>query len=319
MQLNYHLKIIPLLLLLLSACDYPQKPLRVGTDIWIGYEPLYLAENLGHYDDSSIRLVTMHNANEVSRALRSGMLEVAGLTLDEALSIKQDNLDLKVILVMDISNGADALLANPTIKSLTDLRGKRVGVDSGVVGAVMLHSVLESAQLHIDDITPIHLTVDKHQQAYEEGIVDAVVTFEPVRTQLMAIDAKILFDSSQIPGRIVDVLVTTPEIVLNRSDDLKKLIKGHFAAIKFLKSNPLDAVNIMVGRQGITAKEIVKSYEGIQIPDLVKNHKLLNPRNPELMEPAKKLSKLMLKERLLIRPVSVDGMFESKLLPSDEK
>ncbi|MCU7835409.1 MAG: ABC transporter substrate-binding protein [gamma proteobacterium symbiont of Taylorina sp.] len=316
MRLINNLSLFLIFLLILSSCSYQPEPFRVGTDIWIGYEPLYLADNLGYYKETPIRLVTMHNASEVSHALRSGMLEVAALTLDEALSIKQDGFDIKIILVMDISNGGDVLISNQQLTTLADLRGKRVGVDSGAVGAVMLDAVLKAANLIIDDIKLVHLTVDQHEKAYKDGLIDAVVTFEPVRTKLISVGAHVLFDSSQISGRIVDVLVTTSTIASVHKENLDKLISGHFQALKYLQKNRLKAAQKMVIRQGISAEEIVKSYQGIVIPDLAKNHQLLRHGSPELKSSAKQLTKLMLKERLLSKPVILDEMFDNQFLPT---
>ncbi len=309
------LLLLSVLLGLVLGCSSPPEPFRVGTDIWIGYEPLYLAQTLGHYDQMPIRMVAMHNATEVGRALRAGALEVAALTLDEALSIVQDGFDLKVILVMDISNGADVLMAPPEIRNLADLRGKRVGVDSGAVGAVMLHGVLEAARLQLTDIEPVHLTVDQHERAYKEVRVDAVVTFEPVRTQLLTIGAHVLFDSSWIPGRIVDVLVTTKAVADRHGATLKRLIAGHFAALAYLRANPLEAARKMRARQGIAPGQIVESYQGLEIPDQRENRRLLGGSAPALAEPAAELAQLMLDQRMLSKPVSVDGMFDDCWLP----
>lgn len=67
-------------IILLVACGpLPEPPLRIGTNIWPGYEPLYLARNLGFYQGSSIKLVEMNSASAVIHALRSGC---AGLRIE---------------------------------------------------------------------------------------------------------------------------------------------------------------------------------------------------------------------------------------------
>ncbi len=305
-----------ILLPLLAGCSAPEEPFRVGTNIWIGYEPLYLARAQGDDDDTPIRLVAMSNATEVQRAMRAGMLEAAALTLDEVLVLRQDDLDLRVVLVMDFSNGADVLMARPEITSLEGLRGRRIGVESSAVGAVLLQGALEVAGLEIDDVELVHLAVDYHERAYMQGEVDAVVTFEPVRTQLLNAGAHTLFDSSRIPDRIVDVLVTTAAIAEARGDTLRRLIAGHFAAVELLRQEPLKAAQVMVARQGISAEEIVSSYKGLSIPDLAENRRLLAARHPGLLVAGRNLADLMLERRMLRRPVSVDGMFDDRWLPA---
>lgn len=51
------------------------------------------------------------------------------------------------------------------------------------------------------------LEVDEHEGAFGSGKVDAVVTFEPVRSRLLARGAVQIFDRRQIPGEIIHVLV----------------------------------------------------------------------------------------------------------------
>ncbi len=67
-------------------------------------------------------------------ALRVGSLDLAGLTLDEALLLAQEGVPIAVIWVLNTSAGADALLAKPGITTLDALRGKRIGVEQTAVG-----------------------------------------------------------------------------------------------------------------------------------------------------------------------------------------
>ena len=186
----------------------PQLPFRVGTNVWPGYEPLYLAREQGLYPPSAgLRLVEYTSASEVIQAFRNGTIDAAALTLDEVLLLAETTPDLGIVLVLDISHGADVILAQPAISSLRDLKGKRVGLESTALGAYVLTRALQTAGMRQDDVRKISLEVDEHEQAFKKGRVDAVVTFEPVRTRLMASGARQLFDSSMLPGEIVDVLV----------------------------------------------------------------------------------------------------------------
>jgi NitT/TauT family transport system substrate-binding protein len=299
----------------LSGCAKAPEPFRVGTNIWIGYESLFLAQHKGYYDGTPIRMAAMHNATEVQQALRAGVLEAAALTLDEALAIKQDGMDIKVILVMDTSHGADVLMARPEIATLADLKGRRIGVESTAVGAVMLQGALTAAGLAVADVQPVYLTIDQHAAAYQAGKVDAVVTFDPVRTQLLRLGAKILFDSSRIPDRVVDVLVTTSAVAAQYPQTLRQLVAGHFRALADLRSTPLEAAQTMTQRQGISAEDILAAYRGLRIPDLADNRRYLATHHPALGPPTVQLANLMLENKLLKHPVSVENLFDERFLP----
>lgn len=137
---------IILLIAILSFSGYlffsnntvPTLPLRAGISPWPGYETLFLARSLGYLESSSIRLVELPSATEVMQALRNESLEIATLTLDETVTMLASGVKLKVVAVMGISSGTDALLAQPQYQSLQDLKGKRIGVENTAAGATVL-------------------------------------------------------------------------------------------------------------------------------------------------------------------------------------
>lgn len=315
--LRYALLLVPglLALAILQGCEQARAPFRVGTNIWIGYESLYVAEHKGYFADKPIRLVTMHNATEIQQALRSGVLEAAALTLDETLNLLQEGVDIRVVLVMDSSHGADVLMATPEIATLADLRGKRIGVESTAVGAVMLQGALEAGGLTPADVQVIDMGIQQHIAAYLEGRVDAVVSFEPVRSELLKSGAKVLFDSSDIPDRVIDVLVTTGDVAKRHGDALEALVAGHFRALEDYRSSPIDTAVIMKRRQGMSPEEIVESYKGLRIPDLAENRRYLSAPSPVIEESAGHLARLMYEHRLLQREPDPKGIADDRFLP----
>lgn len=295
-----------------TVCSQRQEPLlRVASGLWIGYEPLYLARSLGYYEDKNIRLVEMPSASQASAALRNGMIEAACLTLDEAISLMQDGVDLRVVLVIDLSHGGDVLLATSGIDSLQALRGKRIGVENAAVGAIILDAALQAGALQTQDVTIVPLTVDEHADAYLAGKVDAVVTYEPVRSQLLNAGARVLFDSSQVPGRIVDVLVVRSEIAAAHTRALKALLKGHFLAREYLASQPQDAAKRMAPRLG---ENPLAQFTGLTLLDMKENQAWLGGNPPRLQSTASELADLMLRRKLLQKTVSVERLADPSFL-----
>lgn len=309
-----------LALTLLSGCNPDrQKVLRVATIPWPGYESIHLAQSLGYINPESIRLVEMANNTQASMAFRNGTVDAGMLTLDETLNLLQDGVDLRVILVMDISNGADVVMARPEITSLQDLRGKRVAVENGAMGAIMLDAMLEAAGLKIRDIVLISKTGNEHMNAYLEGVTDAIVTFEPTRSELLKHGAHILFDSSQIPGRIVDVLAVRASVMAEHKLALQTLVAAHFKALDYLSSHPQDAAKRIAPYLGVKESEIPAQFDGLKLPLLIDNRALLATTPPELKTTATSLAKLMLEHNLLQRQVDVSQLVEPMFLPQETK
>lgn len=294
------LKLFTLLIsLLLAACAEPPVPFRVGTNVWLGYEPLYLARSLGYFDDEDVRMVELPSASEVIQFLRNDRLDAAALTLDELLPILQDGYDLRVVLVMDISLGADVLLVKPEIKTLADLQGRRIGAENTAVGAIMLDAVLNHADLHSKQIKLIPITANAHERAYLQNEVDAIITFEPMRSRLLAQGARQLFDSSRIPDRIVDVLVVSAKAAKKNGRALRRLIQAHFAALDYLQAFPEDAARRMMPRQGLSLEALQTALETMELPDKQTNLRLLGGDSPPLQTTVSELIELMRARRML--------------------
>lgn len=117
-----------------------EAPLRVGTNIWLGYEPFYVARQAGSLPEN-VRLVEYASASEVLSAFRSRAIEAAAVTLDEAISLAENDNSLRIGLVLDTSDGADALVARPG-RRLSELKGRTIGVESPAVGAYLLGRAL---------------------------------------------------------------------------------------------------------------------------------------------------------------------------------
>jgi NitT/TauT family transport system substrate-binding protein len=151
------------MLAILAGCTQePQTPLRVGTNVWPGYEPLYLARDQGYYPPQSVRLVEYTSASEVIRAFRNGAIDAAALTLDEVLLLAETTPDVSVVLALDVSHGADVILAQPALSSLRDFKGRRVGVEATALGAYMLTRAPQTVDLTPTDVRTVSLEVFEH-------------------------------------------------------------------------------------------------------------------------------------------------------------
>jgi NitT/TauT family transport system substrate-binding protein len=283
----------------------PQTPLHIATNVWPGYEPLYLARSLGYFNESTVRFHEMTTSADVLKAFRNHAIDVAALTLDEALLLIQDGIDARILLVTNISNGADTIVSNPTIKTIQDLKGKRIGVESMALGAYVLSRALDKAGLTPRDVTIVPVAVQEHVRAYAAGKIDAVVTFEPAKTKIIALGGRSIFDSSQIPNEIIDVIVVRSDILQSKSRQIQELEEGWFKALEYLQKNPADAARRMGKREGITAAEFTESLKGLIIPDKNENERLLSGA---LLVPATRLAEVMFQGKLLRKPVDLSRL-----------
>lgn len=301
-----------LIVLLCSACsERPERPLRIGTNSWPGYEPLYLARDRGFLDDQVVHMVEYPSSSEVIRAIRNSAIDGASLTLDEVLMLAADGLAPRIVLVMDISHGGDAILGQPGIANLASLAGKRVGVESNALGAYVLSRALELIDLTTADIHISSLEVNEHETAFINKQVDAVVTFEPVRSRLLNSGAVSLFDSSQIPGEIVDVLVVREDVAEQRQRSIRHLLESWFRALAFLQADPNAAADSFAVRLKITSPQVLDALQGLHFPSLAENRQLIGGQPAELVQTGKRLMDVMRSHHLLPKDVDTETLFDA--------
>lgn len=304
----------------LAGCHFDaHPPLRVAAHPWPGYELLYLARHLGHLRADQAVLIETASATATQRLLSSDAVDMAALTLDEVLSVRERGVALTVVAVLDYSLGADVMLARPAVRGLSDLKGRVIGAEKTAVGALMLEAALKAAQLASDAVRVLHLTIDEQEAAYRRGAVDALITYEPVRSRLREAGALELFSSAQIPGRIVDVLAVRSELLAERRAAVGAVLAAHFEALQAWKDSPAAHAAPLAERLGLPPGAVAEAFEGLELPDRDANRQLLSPGGgadtaPPLASNAAELATLMLRTGLLSRPPQLEGLVSARAL-----
>lgn len=261
---------------------------------------------------TDIRLIELHSSTDTLRALAADQLEVGCLTLDEVLSARADGVDLRVILVMDESAGADVVMSRQALPSLSALRGKRIALEETAVGGVMLAALLRAADLSANDIVQVATTQDQTATLFAKSEVDAVVTTEPWASQIEAGGGLRIFDSASIPGRILDVLAVRAGALTTYGVALRQLVTAHFEALKMLAREPDLASQLMAPRLQIVPADVVSAFRGLKLPDEQTNVEMLAP-NGSLFRMVDELQTVMLRDGLLSRRLQrsdlIDGSF----------
>lgn len=306
---------VAMLIIFISGCvaDY-EAPLRFGSNVWPGYEPVYLARSLGYLDKKKIKLVEYLSATQAMRGLTNGSIESAGLTLDEALLLRQQGVDVKIVLAMDFSAGADALVVRSGIDNLVDLKGKHVAAETTALGAYMIHRVLDLAGLELKDIHLVRRGVSHHERVFANGEVDAVITFDPIRTRLLKQGGKVLLDTRDLAGEVVDVMVVRTDAFDKHKENINSLIKAWYKTLDYIEKNKEKAVGKMSVRMNVSAEDVSDSLDAVEFPNEIENRLLLLDMKHGLLEQAKSLSKVMYDNDLITSPVNAQGLFDENLL-----
>jgi NitT/TauT family transport system substrate-binding protein len=289
----------------LAGCGAsPAAPLRVATFVWPGYEPLFLARSLGYFDGHRIQLLEFPSAAECILAFQNRVVDAITLTLDEIIRLAHAGHEPRVVLLLDFSNGADVILARPEFPTLAHIKGRTVGVERDTLGAFVLSRALETCGLSSTDVKIASHRVDRLEGEFKERRIDAVVTYEPYRTRLLADGAKQIFDSSQLPGEITDALMVRRSAMENPAPALRALAEGWFKAVEYAAAQPEDAARRMAPREQVTPAEFLNSLRLVHLVNRTENRDFLTNKDSPLPAVLRRLAAFLAKTGLL--PTIVD-------------
>jgi NitT/TauT family transport system substrate-binding protein len=159
------------------------------------------------------------------------------------------------------------------------------------------------------------LELSSQVEAFKKKQVDAIVTFEPVRSQLIALGGREIFSSGQIAGEVADILITRRELIMNRKKELQKLIYGWFKALEYLKQHPLDvARRVATSREGISPDQYLKSFHGFTIPDLQENRRLLSGPTPTFRTQLRQILKVLVSFQVIKSSIDPGTYLDDQLI-----
>jgi NitT/TauT family transport system substrate-binding protein len=138
---------------------------------------------------------------------------------------------------------------------------------------------------------------------------------------LLALGARELFSSADIPGRIVDVLAVRRSALVAHGDHVAMLVAAHFRALADWRREPARMAPLMAPRMGLAPEAVPAAFTGLELPDLAHNREWLGGGG-RLLATAREVAAVMRRTGLLPeRPAEagkalpgVDGRF----LPAQE-
>ncbi|MDJ1182970.1 ABC transporter substrate-binding protein [Roseofilum casamattae] len=285
---------------IISCTPVPLNPLRVTCILWLGYEPLMLARDLGYYDDSGIQVIETEDFGSSVKRFINGDVEMVMMSMDLALENVALQDDIRGFLVATFSSGADAVIVQPEIETLSDLKGKRIGMLPGTLGQLVTSRALETVNLTLADVEIVTIDIAQQVAAFENKEVDALAAFDPVLAQLQTQGlGNILFDSSQMPGELVDLLIGRASLVDTHERQLQTLLRGWFKALDYIETNPDDAIARIAKRENLTPEQVERTLAQLDFLDLTRMLEIFNKTDTETLSKMKTTSQFLKEQKIL--------------------
>ena len=306
----------------LTACQKPTSgdaPVRIGYSAWPGWFPLQVSEEKGLFKQAGVpvTLQWFDGYLDSINALNAGQLDCNSQTLGDTISSIAGGAQLQVVLTNDYSTGNDQIIAAPGIKSVADLKGKKVAAEEGTVDHYLLLLGLKKAGLSAKDITFVPLETGAAAAAFAAGKVDAVGVFAPFTTQaLKRPGSTTLFSSKDFPGAISDHLVCRADFVAKNPEKVQKLVDAWFATLKTIKAEPAATLAIMAKRAAVSEADY-KAYDaGTTILTLDQNKQVFKPGTTMQSLPyaAQQISGFLQEVGLAQTPPKLEGLLQPQFV-----
>ena len=233
-------------------------PLRIAYSDWPGWVAWEVGIQKGWFKEEGVDVEFKWFEYVPSmEAFSADKVDAVTMTNGDALVTGSSGAKSVGILINDYSNGNDMVVAQPNIKSLAELKGKKIGVEVGFLSHLLLINALASVGLTDRDVELVNVPTDQTPQTLKAGEVSAIVAWQPNSGQALkeVPGAKPVFTSANVPGLIFDLLYVSPKSLKERRGEWLKVVKVWFRIGEYLKdpSHSDEAAKIMSARVGMSA------------------------------------------------------------------
>ncbi|WP_138423594.1 putative urea ABC transporter substrate-binding protein [Maritimibacter alexandrii] len=232
---------------------------KVAWSIYVGWMPWGYLEDSGIMDKWAekygidVEIVQINDYVESINQYTAGAFDGVSATNMDTLSIPSGGgVDTTALIIGDYSNGNDAVILKGE-GTIEDLAGKPVNLVELSVSHYLLARGLDSVGLAERDLDGVINTSDADMiAAYATDDVQAVVTWNPLVSEILGSnpDATNVFDSSAIPGEILDLMVVNSETLADNPDFGKALVGAWYEVMGLMAAGDEEALTAMAEASG---------------------------------------------------------------------
>ncbi|MCH4090889.1 ABC transporter substrate-binding protein [Acetobacter sp.] len=281
MKLGYGLKRLALALSLSLATlgSAQAAPLQVGFSDWPGFVAWQIAIEKNWFKEAGIDVnFQWFDYSASLDAYAAGKLDAIAATNGDVLVTGSSGRKSIIVMANDYSDGNDMIIAVPGISSLSELKGKKIAVETGLVDHLMLLTALKQVGLSEKDVTLVNTKTNETPQVLASGSVAAIAAWQPSSGQALreVPGSRPLFTSREAPGLIYDVLAVSPESLKEHREEWKRLISVWDRVVAYIRDPKTrdDAVAIMSARVGLPPASYTKLLKGTHLLTIEGNREI---------------------------------------------
>lgn len=302
-----------------STSKVSSDTVQLGYSAWPGWFPWRLAQEQKLFATSNVnvQLKWFDSYLDSIKSLATEQTNANSQTLSDTISAIAGGADQVIVLVNDNSTGNDKIIVRSGIKSIADLKGKKVAAEPGTVDHYLLLLGMKQAGLQPSDINFVPLETGKAADAFLAGQVDAVGVFAPFTTKaLRRPGSQELFSSKNFPGAISDHLVFSRKFVNEHPEEVQAVVNAWFATLNFIRRNPEQAIELQSKYAKVSFEEYREYALGTRIFTVADNLRAFQPGNDatSLQFSAEEISNFLLEVGLIKNKPDLSKMFDDRFV-----
>lgn len=238
-------------LVLAAAASFSAAPAQADDEIrcifpfWFGFAPVFVAQEEGYFESEGLTVTTAFDNDRanVLPAMANGSIDCTMRTLGESMSRpRQADTTGTIIGTIDISVGADGVVAAGDIQSVEDLIGKTMAGEINHPGTTLVQHALSQLGKSIDDIEIQLINTDDSAAVFEDPDIAAVATWEPMMGSIVRNSSRegahLLLTSADYEGLITDVIIVRTDDYQANPEKYAKFLRGIYRAIDLYNADP---------------------------------------------------------------------------------
>lgn len=261
------MKVLHILILLFSilfiGCEKKSEEIKISVNTWVGFTPIMYAYEKGWLEPLNIKIYPVVSLGESIKLYRAGITDGFSGTQRELFAVNSKN--LKPLILLDRSNGADVILSNMSLDELKKQNSISTYLELESINKLILDNFIKKYQINKDNLIYFNKEQSFVVTLRPTNTPTLISTYEPYSSTLIKNGFKEISSTKDIDMLVLDALYLNEDIIVKNTKRLKKLKEYIDKSLESLTSNPKEYYEVVKPYlEGQSYEEFISSLSGIE-------------------------------------------------------
>ncbi len=264
-----------LVAVIIHGCVGLEKPklktLKIGYSQWPGFDVIVYGQEAGFFAKRGldVKLVPFEISADSTKAVLRGSLDAGFDSLWQPMQLEKHQDSPVFLMVTDVSAGSDGIVTQKPIKSVKDLKGKKIGCKLRMVNELVLLEALKLDNINSEGIEIENIPNSIAAKRMKEGTLDGSVTWEPLLSNIAKeVEGNIIFTTKDVDSLVIDTLLTRSSYLSEHQQELTQFILAWFDIMDAIEREPEKVFATVAQRLDQNPESFAKDYAGLKKGDI---------------------------------------------------